>query len=61
MRIFPIALIVIGSLGLAKSFGLIPVGAFHVIGPALLIALGVALLLRGPRACHGGWQSRRGG
>jgi hypothetical protein len=61
MRIFPIALIVIGSLGLAKYFGLIPVGMFHVIGPLLLIALGVALLLRGPRGCRGDWHARLGG
>jgi hypothetical protein len=54
MRIFPIALIVIGSLGVAKYLGLIPLGMFHVIGPVLLIALGVALLLRRPRACRPG-------
>lgn len=58
MRIFPVALIVIGSLGLAKYFGLIPVGAFHLIGPLLLIALGVAFLLRGPRRCRGTWRAR---
>ncbi len=61
MRIFPIALIVIGSLGVAKYLGLIPVGMFHLIGPILLIALGVALLLRAPRRCRGDWHSRRGG
>lgn len=60
MRIFPIALIIIGSLGLAKYFGLIPVGMFHVIGPLLLIALGLALLLRRPRGC-GHWHARDGG
>lgn len=58
MRILPIALIVIGSLGVAKYFGLIPVGMFPLIGPVLLIALGAALLLRGPRHCHGGWRNR---
>ncbi len=60
MRIFPVALIVIGSLGLAKYFGLLPVGAFHVIGPLLLIALGVALLLRrSRRSCshQGRWPA----
>ena len=46
MRIFPIALIVVGSLGVARHLGLIPVGMFHLIGPLLLIALGVALLFR---------------
>jgi hypothetical protein len=53
MRIFPIALIVIGSLGVAKHFGLIPIGMLHLGGPLLLIALGVALLLRRPRRCRG--------
>jgi len=61
MRIFPIALIIIGSLGLAKYFGLIPTGMFHVIGPLLLIALGVALLFRRPRYCGGHWRARDGG
>jgi len=60
MRIFPIALIVIGSLGIAKYLGLIPVGTFHLIGPLLLIALGVALLLRRPRHCRGDWRYRHG-
>jgi hypothetical protein len=58
MRIFPIVLIVIGSLGVAKYLGLIPVGMFHLIGPFLLIALGVALLFRRPRSCRGNWHSR---
>lgn len=53
MRIFPIALIVIGALGVAKYFGLIPIGMFHLVGPLLLIALGAALFLRGPRRCRG--------
>lgn len=61
MRIFPVALIVIGSLGLAKYFGLLPVGMFHVIGPLLLIALGVALLFRRPHRCGGDWRARHGG
>jgi uncharacterized membrane protein len=61
MRIFPIALIVIGSLGIAKYLGLIPIGMFHLIGPLLLIALGVALLLRRPRRCRGDWRARNGG
>ena len=61
MRIFPIALIVIGSLGVAKYLGLIPIGMFHLIGPLLLIALGVALLFRRPRRCRGDWRARNGG
>ena len=58
MRIFPIALVVIGSLGIAKYLGLIPIGMFHLIGPLLLIALGVALLFRRPRRCRGDWRAR---
>jgi uncharacterized membrane protein len=56
MRIFPIALIVIGALGVAKYLGLIPVGMYHLIGPVLLIALGVALLFRRPRRCGNHWR-----
>jgi hypothetical protein len=61
MRIFPIALIVVGSLGVATHLGLIPIGMLHLIGPLLLIALGVALLLRRPRPCRGDWRARDGG
>ena len=61
MKIFPIALIVIGSLGIAKYLGLIPIGMFHLIGPVLLIALGVALLLRRPRRCRTDWRGRNEG
>ena len=61
MRIFPIALIVVGSLGVAKHLGLIPIGMFHLIGPLLLIALGVALLFRHPRRCRSDWRAGNGG
>lgn len=60
MRLFPIALIVLGSLGVAKYFGLIPVGMFHLIGPLLLIALGVALLFRRRHRCRGDWRASGG-
>jgi len=60
LRIFPLALIVIGLLGVAKVLGLIPVGMFHLIGPLLLIALGVALLVRRPHRCRGDWRARGG-
>jgi len=58
MRIFPIALIVIGALGIARYLGLIPVGMLHLIGPVLLIALGLALLFRRPRYCTNRWRGR---
>lgn len=61
MRIFPIALIVIGSLGVARHLGLIPIGMFHLIGPVLLIALGVALMFRRSRRCGGDWRGPRSG
>ena len=61
MRIVPVALIVIGLLGVAKYLGFIPVGMFHIIGPLLLIALGVALLFRRPRGCRSNWRARSDG
>lgn len=64
MRIFPIALIVIGSLGVAKYLGLIPVGTMPLVGPLLLIALGLALFFRRSRYrrgdCRSDWHGRRG-
>ena len=60
MRIFPIALIVIGLFGVAKYLGLIPIGMFHLIGPLLLIALGVALFFRRPRRCRENLRVRSG-
>lgn len=60
MKIFPVALIVVGLLGVAKYLGLIPIGMFHLIGPLLLIALGVALLVRRPRGCHSVWRANSG-
>jgi uncharacterized membrane protein len=56
MRIFPIVLIVIGALGVAKYFGLIPVGMMPLVGPVLLIALGASLLLR-RRRCRADWRA----
>jgi len=58
MRIFPIALIVIGALGVAKYLGWIPAGMYHLIGPVLLIALGVALFFRRPHRCGTHWRGR---
>lgn len=60
MRIFPIALIVIGSLGVAKYLGLVPAGMGPLVGPLLLIALGMALLFRRRRSCRDGWSGRGG-
>lgn len=60
MRIFPVVLIVIGLVGMARYLGLIPVGMSHLVGPLLLIALGAALLFRRPRACRRDWRTRGG-
>jgi hypothetical protein len=56
-----LALIVIGSLGVAKYLGLLPIGMFHLIGPLLLIALGVALLFRRSHRCGRDWRARNDG
>ncbi len=61
MRIAPIVLIVIGLFGLAKYFGLLPVGFFHVLGPVLLIVVGVALLFRRPCGGRRRWDRRTEG
>jgi hypothetical protein len=49
MRIFPLALIAVGVFGLLKHFGLIDPAFLHMAWPLLLIGLGLAMLLRGPR------------
>jgi len=49
MRIFPLALIVIGVVGLLRHYGLIDPAWVQLFWPLLLIGIGVALLARGPR------------
>jgi len=55
MRIFPLALIVIGVLGLLKHYDLIDTAFVHLFWPLLLIGIGVAMLARGPR-----WRTLHG-
>lgn len=49
MRIFPFALIAVGVVALLRHYGLIDAAFLHVLWPVLLIAVGIALLARGPR------------
>ena len=56
MRIIPIALIAAGVFGLLKHYGFIDPAFMHLLWPVLLIGLGVALLVRGPR-----WRAGTGG
>jgi hypothetical protein len=49
MRILPLALIAIGVFELLKHYGLIDPASLQLFWPLLLIGLGVAMLLRGPR------------
>ncbi len=49
MRIFPLALIAIGVFGLLKHYGLIDSAFVQLFWPLLLVAIGVAMLARGPR------------
>lgn len=49
MRIFPLALIALGVLGVLQHFGFIDRAFVQLLWPLLLIGIGVALLARGPR------------
>jgi hypothetical protein len=49
MRIFPLALIAIGLFGVLKHYGLIDPVFLNLFWPLLLIGIGVAMLVRGPR------------
>lgn len=49
MRIFPLALIAIGLFGVLKHYGLIDPVFLDLFWPLLLIGIGVAMLVRGPR------------
>jgi cell wall-active antibiotic response 4TMS protein YvqF len=57
MRIFPLILIAVGVFGVLKHYGLIDPAFAHVFWPFLLIGIGVALLVRGPR-WRGGMRQR---
>ena len=52
MRILPIALIGFGIVGVLRHYGLIDREFMHLLWPLALIAVGVALWVRGPR-----WRS----
>ena len=49
MRIFPLALIAVGIFGVLKHFGLIDATFLNLFWPLLLVGIGLALLVRGPR------------
>lgn len=49
MRILPLALIAIGVFGLLQHYGLIDRAFLQLFWPLLLIGIGAAMLLRGPR------------
>lgn len=49
MRIFPLVLIAVGVFGLLKHYGLIDPAVLQLFWPLLLIGIGVAMLVRGPR------------
>jgi len=65
MRIFPLALIAIGAFALLEHYGLIDRSFVHLFWPLLLIAIGIAMLSRGPRwradmrdRMQGRWERR---
>ena len=65
MRIFPFALIAIGVVGVLKHFGWIDPEFMRLFWPLLLIAVGLAMLIAGPRwraqareRMHERWEHR---
>ena len=65
MRIFPLALITVGAIGLLKHFGFIDSAFVHLFWPLLLIGIGAAMLARGPHwradmreRMQGRWERR---
>jgi len=65
MRIFPLALIALGVFGVLKHYGLIDPAFVHLFWPLLLIGIGAAMLVRGPRwradmhnRMHDRWERR---
>jgi len=49
MRIVPLVLITVGVVALLRHYGVIDPAFFHLLWPILLIVIGAALLVRGPR------------
>jgi Domain of unknown function (DUF5668) len=49
MRIFPMVLIAVGGFALLRQAGIIEPGFMHLYWPWILIAVGIFLLVRGPR------------
>lgn len=49
MRIFPLALIAVGGIALLNHYGLLDPAWVQLFWPLLLIGIGVAMLVRGPR------------
>jgi len=65
MRILPLALIAIGVFELLRHFGVIDPAYVQLFWPVLLIVIGVAMLVRGPRwradmreRMHDRWERR---
>lgn len=65
MRLFPLALIAVGVVGVLKHYGLIDPAWVHLLWPLLLIGIGVAMMARGPRwradmreRMHDRWERR---
>ena len=65
MRIFPFALIALGVVGVLKHFGWIDPEFMRLFWPLLLIAVGLAMLIAGPRwraqareRMHERWEHR---
>ena len=58
---FAYFLIIIGIVFLLKNLGLLPVGAWGIIWPFLLIAWGLSMIFGRHRYWRGWWWPRQGG
>ena len=58
---FAYFLIIVGIVFLLKNLGLLPVGTWEIIWPALLIAWGLSMIFGRHRYWWGWWWPRQGG
>jgi hypothetical protein len=61
LMVFAYFLIIVGVVFLLRNLGLLPVGAWDVIWPSLLIVWGLSMILGRSKAWWWGWHHGRSG